>query len=166
MPTSNTRGILGTPIKSLVTMPFARSSLTPCDSSPFGINMIHSALRVLSISAAFLSMPVMALLCAQIARTSADGYLAFLGGRPLPQLTQVWIIGATQNIFFVPVVFIVGTFLWGCSLYLLRRDEPWALTGVLLLTSVGFTISLMLLGTTCLSAALPFMPINTALNPQ
>lgn len=50
---------------------------------------IHSTLRVIAVSAAFFSVPVVALLCSQIAKIASVGYPAFLGGRPIPQLTKV-----------------------------------------------------------------------------
>jgi len=127
--------------------------------------MIQSALRLVSVTAAFVSMPVMALLCSQVARTASDAYVAFLGGRPLPQLTQIWIVGITQSALFVPAVFVVAIFLWGFSLYLLKREGPWTLTGILLLSVLGFMFSLLLVGTTCLSASLPFVTIQTRMEP-
>ncbi len=128
--------------------------------------MIHSALRFLSLTGAFLSIPVMAMLCSQVARVAGDGYQAFIGGQPLPQLTQVWILEVTQSVFFIPAVFMFAGLLWGCTLFLLKRDDSWTLTGTLLLSSIGFTFSLLLVGTTCISAVLPFVGLNIGMETQ
>jgi hypothetical protein len=127
--------------------------------------MIHSALRLLSISAPFVSIPVLALLCVMVSKTAAIGYLAFLGGRPLPALTRVWIIEITQSALFVPAAAIIAISLWFSALYLLKKEGRWTLTGVLLVCSIGFTISLLLVGTTCFSAVLPLMALNATIEP-
>jgi len=105
-------------------------------------------------------MPVMALLCSFIARISSHGYLVYLGDRPLPQLTKIWIISMTQSILFIPIVFVVTALLFGFTLSLLKRDTTWTLTGTLIMSSIGFTSSLLFFGTTCLAAALPFIPLH------
>ncbi len=107
-------------------------------------------------------MPIMAMISSLISRAASTAYLAYLGGRPLPSLTGFWTLGITQSGAFVPSCFILGSLFWFVALKANSIHNEAKVTALLSITTLGYSLSLLIIGTTCIAAALPFMmPVTT-----
>jgi hypothetical protein len=120
---------------------------------------IHSFLRFVTIAACLGIIPLTAIICRSISRLASDGYVAYLGGRPLPDLTQAWIIGQAQSWIYVWIAAAISLFLgfWAITAQQTPDGAPRKLTIFLLILGTAQCLSFLHFASTLIAAFLPLI---------
>ena len=123
---------------------------------------LHLALQYLCVASGVLALPFSAQMSRNAARILNPELEDILKGNPMPALTDLFITRQAQSPEILIGAFVAAAMLGALAIFCTRFGETDSgrITGLLLIVAVGYTSGLMLLGSTLIAFAMPFITIS------
>jgi hypothetical protein len=134
-------------------------------SSATKMNPLHRAIRLVCVVGAGAAPIFMAILCRQFAQIANEQFLSRSAHQELPLLTQAWIVDlAGGNLPLVPVALLLSVVILAAGVFFVftkRITNETASSGTIAVCCVGYTVGIVIAGSTLLGLAVPFLSGTT-----